>query len=128
MHMKSVNHRYLDVAVKMPKKLTLFENTIRSLMKEYAQRGKVDIFITYEDCTENQVQLKYNQSLAGEYIKYMRQMAGQFDIPLDITAASLAKYPEVFVMEANNSGKICWESWTLWYSMWSRLRPAPLRL
>ena len=98
--MKSVNHRYLDVAVKMPKKLTLFENTIRSLMKEYAQRGKVDIFITYEDCTENQVQLKYNQSLAGEYIKYMRQMAGQFDIPLDITAASLAKYPEVFVMEA----------------------------
>ena len=97
---KSVNHRYLDVAVKMPKKLTLFENTIRSLMKEYAQRGKVDIFINYEDCTENQVQLKYNESLAGEYMKYMRQMAEHFDIPLDITAASLAKYPEVFAMEA----------------------------
>ncbi len=106
--MKSVNHRYLDVAVKMPKKLTLFENTIRSLMKEYAQRGKVDIFITYEDCAENQVQLKYNEPLALEYLKYMRQMAEHFSIPLEVTAASLAKYPEVFAMEAQELDEKEW--------------------
>lgn len=113
--MKSVNHRYLDVAVKMPKKLTLFENAIRSLMKEYAQRGKVDIFIIYEDCTENQVQLKYNEPLAGEYMKYMRQMAEQFGIPLDITAASLAQYPEIFTMEAQELDE---------KELWQLLEPA----
>ena len=47
---KSVNHRYFDVNIKMPKKLGFFESTIRNLLKEYMQRGKVDVFITYEDC------------------------------------------------------------------------------
>ena len=47
--MKGVNHRYLDVNIRMPKKLNFFETSIRSLLKTYASRGKVDIFITYED-------------------------------------------------------------------------------
>ena len=46
--MKSVNHRYLDISIKIPKKLNLFESKIRNLIKEYAQRGKIDIFISYE--------------------------------------------------------------------------------
>ena len=52
--LKSVNHRYLDVNIRMPKKLTLFETSIRALLKQYATRGKVDIFITYEDMAEEQ--------------------------------------------------------------------------
>lgn len=106
--MKSVNHRYLDVAIKMPKKLTLFESPVRNLMKEYAQRGKIDIYITYEDCTENQVQLKYNEALAGEYLRYMRQMAEQFELPLDLTAQSLARCPEIFTMEAQELDEKEW--------------------
>ncbi|MCI9446255.1 MAG: YicC family protein [Lachnospiraceae bacterium] len=105
---KSVNHRYLDVAIKIPKKLTLFENTIRSLLKEYAQRGKVDVFITYEDCVENQVQLRYNEALAGEYVKYMQQMAEHFGLALDLTASSLARYPEVLTMEAQELDEKEW--------------------
>ena len=53
--MKSVNHRYLDVSIKMPKKLNFFEAAIRSELKKYIQRGKVDIFISYEDFTESNV-------------------------------------------------------------------------
>ncbi|MDQ9822350.1 YicC/YloC family endoribonuclease, partial [Acinetobacter sp. 163] len=68
--MKAVNHRYLDVNIKMPKKLNFFESSIRSLLKEYVQRGKVDIFVTYEDYTQNNVTLKYNENLAAEYVKY----------------------------------------------------------
>ena len=45
--MKSVNHRYFDSNIKMPKKLSIFESAIRNLLKEYIQRGKVDIFITF---------------------------------------------------------------------------------
>mgnify|MGYP003376235960 FL=1 len=59
--LKGVNHRYLDVNIRMPKKLNFFEASIRNLLKKYAQRGKVDIFITYEDFSENQVSLKYWQ-------------------------------------------------------------------
>ena len=50
--MKSVNHRYLDVDIKMPKKFNFFESTIRSLLKEYMERGKVDLYITSEDYEE----------------------------------------------------------------------------
>ena len=69
--MKSVNHRYLDVNIKMPKKLNFFESTIRNFLKKYMERGKVDIFITYEDMTENRMALSYNRDLAAEYYNYM---------------------------------------------------------
>ena len=71
--LKGVNHRYLDVNIRMPKKLNFFEASIRNLLKQYAQRGKVDIFITYEDTSENQVSLKYNPTLAAEYLTYFKQ-------------------------------------------------------
>lgn len=97
--MKAVNHRYLDVNIKMPKKLNFFESSIRTLLKEYIQRGKVDIFITYEDYTENNVILKYNQELATEYVKYIRQMAEDFSLNNDLQACTLSRYPEVLTME-----------------------------
>jgi uncharacterized protein (TIGR00255 family) len=96
---KSVNHRYLDVNIKMPKKLNFFESNIRSLLKEYTERGKVDIFITYEDFTEGNYSLKYNEGLAGEYLKYLRQMSEQFGLEDDIRVSTLSRFPDVFVME-----------------------------
>lgn len=97
--MKSVNHRYLDVNMKMPKKLSAFENSIRNLLKEYIQRGKVDVFVTYEDYNEENFSLKYNESLAAEYMNYFRQMAEQFGIENDIAVSNLSRYPEVLTME-----------------------------
>ena len=66
--MKSVNHRYLDVNIKMPKKLNFFESAIRSELKNYISRGKVDLFITYEDFSENTSNVRYNKELAAEDI------------------------------------------------------------
>lgn len=97
--MKSVNHRYLDVTLKMPKKLNFFEASIRSLLKEYIQRGKVDVYITYEDNSENNVNIKYNPDVASEYLKYLRQMEQEFSLKNDISVTSLSRYPEVFTME-----------------------------
>lgn len=96
---KSVNYRYLDVNIKMPKKLNFFESAIRTLLKEYIERGKVDIYITYEDFTENNLSLQYNKALAGEYLKYLNQMAEEFGLENDIRVSTLSRYPEVFVME-----------------------------
>ena len=97
--MKAVNHRYLDLGIKMPKKFNYFEASIRSLLKQYVQRGKVDLFITYEDYTEEKMALKYNRSLASEYMEYFAKMAEQFHIENDITVSDLARYPDVLVME-----------------------------
>ena len=71
---KSVNHRYLDMSIKMPKKFNYFEAALRNLLKNDIQRGKVDIFITYEDYTTQTMQLKYNEGLAAEYMEYFRKM------------------------------------------------------
>ena len=97
--MKSVNHRYLDVNIKMPKKLNFFESSIRALLKDYIQRGKVDMFITSEDMTENNVSVKYNKDIAGEYLKYLKEMAEEFGLDNDIRVSSLSRYPEVLTME-----------------------------
>ena len=97
--MKSVNHRYLDVSIKMPKKLNFFESAIRSELKKYIQRGKVDISISYEDLTESNVCVKYNKELAAEYMRYLTQMAQDFALDNDVRVSSLSRYPEVFSME-----------------------------
>ena len=97
--LKGVNHRYLDVNIRMPKKLNFFETSIRNLLKQYAQRGKVDIFITYEDTSENQVALKYNETLAEEYLSYFKQMHERFGLDNDIRVSTLSRYPEVLTME-----------------------------
>lgn len=97
--MKSVNHRYLDVNLKMPKKLNFFEAAIRNLLKEYTQRGKVDLFITSEDMTEENVSIKYNRDIAAKYLTYLRQMSEDFGLEDDVRVSTLSKYPEVFSME-----------------------------
>lgn len=97
--MKSVNHRYLDVNIKMPKKLSFFESSIRNELKNYVQRGKIDIFITYEDYSENNVCIKYNKDIAAEYLGYLKNMSEEFGLDDDIRVSTLSRYPEVFSME-----------------------------
>lgn len=96
---KAVNHRYLDLGIKMPKKLNGFEAAMRTLLKDYIQRGKVDVFITYESYTEANLGLRYNSVLAGEYVEAFGKMSEQFGIPNDLTASVLARCPEVLSME-----------------------------
>lgn len=97
--MKSVNHRYLDVNIKMPKKLNFFESSIRAELKNYMQRGKVDLFITYEDMSEVTACVKYNKEIAAEYLGYLKQMSEDFHLDNDIRVSTLSRYPEVFSME-----------------------------
>lgn len=96
---KSVNHRFLENSIKMPKKLNIFEARIRDTIKKYASRGKIDVFITYEDNSESNVSLKFNESIAREYMNIFRQMEERFNIRNDITVGALSRYPEVITME-----------------------------
>jgi len=97
--MKAVNHRYCDISIKMPKKLGFFEAGIRNVLKQYIGRGKIDIYITYEDYTENNVCVKYNADLAREYYNSLEKMSKEFGIDNDIRVSTLSRYPEVFSLE-----------------------------
>ena len=97
--MKAVNHRYLDMNIKMPKKLGFFEASMRTFLKDYIQRGKVDIFITCEDYAENSFALKYNKDIAAQYLDYLKEMSAEFGIENDVRVSVLSRYPEVFSLE-----------------------------
>ena len=97
--LKSVNHRYLDLNIKMPRRFNMLEGQVRNLLKQYMQRGKVDVFITYEDYTSSDYTLKYNKDLAAEYLRYLNQMAEEFHLENDIRVTALSRYPEVLSME-----------------------------
>ncbi len=97
--MKSVNHRYLDLGVKTPKKLAMFESNIREVLKEYAERGKVDVYITYEVLDEAEGSVHYNRQIAKEYLAYMKEMAEEFGLDNDIRVSSLSRFPDVFSLE-----------------------------
>lgn len=112
---KAVNHRYLDVNVKMPKSLTYFETAVRGELKNYVSRGKVDVFISQEILTEKTVAVRYNAQIAGEYLKYLRLMGEEFGLEDDVMISSLAKFPEIFSLE---------ESGTDEEELWMELRSA----
>lgn len=97
--MKSVNHRYLDINVKLPRKLNFFETQIRGMLKKYIERGKVDIFITYENLKEAETGLSYNRALAKEYMDYFETMENEFGVSNNVSASVLAKCPEVLTMK-----------------------------
>lgn len=97
--MKAVNHRYSEFGIKMPKKMNVLEGNIRTLLKKYMNRGKVDIFITYEDYRESSICVKYNPEVAKEYMSFLEQMQEEFQIRNDITAGRLAQFPDVFSRE-----------------------------
>ena len=95
---RSVNHRYLDLNIRMPRKLNPLESNIRNEIKRSVTRGKMDVYINYEDFAEDNVKLQYNASIAKEYATYIMDMEKELGIPQDISTMKIATLPEVFVM------------------------------
>ncbi len=96
---KSVNHRYLDINVKMPRKLNFFETAVRTMVKDGICRGKVDVFVTYEDLAERDVGVRYNPVLARDYLDHLETMAVDLGLDDDIRVSTLARFPDVFTTE-----------------------------
>ncbi len=116
---KSVNHRYLDLTIKMPRRFNRFEARIRTLMKEFAGRGKVDIFLSYEDYSDDNLVLHYNENLASEYLQYCRKMRDTFGVTDDVTASRLASFPDVLTMEQQEEDES-----TVWPALEAAIRGA----
>lgn len=101
--LKSVNNRYLDLNIRLPKCLNPFEAAIRKEVKKNVLRGKVDLCITLENLRGNGAKVRYDGVLAGEYLNSILQMAEEFDLPVELTAEELAQYPEVLTLTEENA-------------------------
>lgn len=93
--MKSVNHRYLDLNIKLPKKLNFLESTVRNKVSDSIARGKVDIFITLTEHSDACYQVSINEAIAQKYYESISQMAKNLGVDNDMKASSISRLPDV---------------------------------
>lgn len=96
---KSVNHRYLELGIKVPKKLNFLEGDIRNELKKYVERGKVDVFITYENQGEGNECVRYNPTLAREYFECYARISEDLGIENDVRTSYIMRSPDVITIE-----------------------------
>lgn len=107
--LRGVNHRYLEVGIRIPKKFSYFESALRTCLKNYVSRGKVDIFVTYEDYVNNTSSVTYNAKLAKEYLDSINAIASDFGLSSEVSATMLSRYPEVLSLnEATENEDDVW--------------------
>lgn len=92
---KSVNHRYSDISIKMPRRYGFAEDKVKNAVKERIRRGKVDVSIMVENITENDVNIKLNTMIAKQYYENLLELRKEFDVEGDITLQFLAGLPDV---------------------------------
>ena len=92
---KSVNHRYSDISVRMPRRYSFAEDKIKNLVKETLRRGKIDISILVENTAESDVNVKLNTMIAKQYYDNLKELAGEFGLDDNITLQFLATLPDV---------------------------------
>ncbi len=98
---KSVNHRYLDVSVKMPRSLSYLEEEIKKAVSAKVTRGKVDVFITFNNNSLEGRDIKINTEIARMYIKELRDLAESEGIVADIPVTEISKLPDVLTIQNN---------------------------
>lgn len=96
---KSVNHRYCDINIRMPKKISFLENNIRNYIKQRISRGKIDIYISYEDNSEGNECIKLNEDLISQYLKYFEIISEKYGLDNDIKVSHMTRYPDVITLE-----------------------------
>lgn len=107
--LKSVNHRYGDISVKMPRRYSFAEEMIKSTVKQTVRRGKVDVSIIVENLTEDDVTVKLNTMVAKQYVKNLSELQTAFDLQGDVTLQFLAALPDVMkaVPDVEDEEEIC---------------------
>lgn len=96
---KAVNHRYCDINMKLPRKLNYLETDVRNYLKKSIGRGKVDVFIGYEDLTAGDVNVRLNEELGREYYQAIMKLGETLHINGEVTALQVARFSDVLTLE-----------------------------
>lgn len=106
---KTVNHRYSDIFVKMPRQISFMEDKVRELVGKAISRGKIDVFITYYNYSEDAKHVAFDESLANAYIKAVEELRDKYGLKDDITVSLISKYPDVLKVEqAEEDEELLW--------------------
>ncbi len=107
---KSVNHRYLDLNIRMPKSLISLEEKMRAMVGKNISRGKVDIFITYKNYEDTHNEAVLNVALADSYVKCLQEISQRYDMKNDISLSLISRFPEVIKVEEREENlELIWE-------------------
>ena len=97
--MRSVNNRFLDCSVKMPRAFSYAEDAVKQKIKEQVSRGKVDVFISVNALEGENVKISLNRPVLEGYLAALRTIASDYEVRDDISVTALSRYPDVFVVE-----------------------------
>jgi len=96
---KTVNHRYFDIFIKMPRQISFLEDRVRELVSRAISRGKIDVYITYTNYGSDSRQVTIDEQLAKAYVSALEQLRDMFSLADDISVSLLSKCPEVLKVE-----------------------------
>lgn len=116
---KSVNHRYSDYSVKVPKYYGFLEDKVREFVSKFVSRGKIDVYIAVESYEEADKDIVVNKELAKAYIDALHSLRDEFDLKDDISVMSLSRYPDIFIQERKEE-----DEEVLWNNVQTVLEPA----
>lgn len=96
---KSVNHRYFDLNIKIPRNLISFEDRIRKIIGEKISRGKVDVFVTWSTYDNKDVVAHFNETLGDSYVKALGEIRDRYSLRDDMSISLIARFPDVVTLE-----------------------------
>lgn len=111
---KSVNHRYNDIIIRMPKKLSLFEEKIRKIIKDSVKRGRIEVYITLEESKDEEVIIKPNLNIIEQYFNSLKEIKEKLQIKDEISLSNLTRFPDTFTIESKEEEEdVIWVSLSL---------------
>lgn len=96
---KTINHKYCDINIRLPRKISFLEDKIRNFIKDYIKRGRVDVYIKLDLLGSEDVNLKFDEILASQYVNILRKIRDKFDLVDDISVMNVAKFPDIIKTE-----------------------------
>ena len=97
--LKSVNNRYLDTSVRLPRSFLFVEDAVKSAVQSHISRGKVDVYVTVDSSTADDMTVKVNEPLLKGYIDAVRHISEEYSLPNDLTALAVSRFPDVLSVE-----------------------------
>ena len=107
---RTINHKYVDINVRLPRKISFLEDKIRNIVKDYVKRGRVDLYIKLDLIGSEDVNLKFDEKLASQYVNILNNINSTFDLNDDITVMNIAKFPDIIKCEEKEEdADLLWE-------------------
>ena len=106
---KSVNHKYNDIAIKLPRSLNYLEDKIKKQVLNSISRGKIDVFVSFLNYGDITKEIRINKELAKTYVKELKELAEEADIENNIDILKLVNLPEVLTIENKEDAEETWE-------------------